>query len=167
MRSTSYHQTTNRRPRASILLIVNRLRTTLRGRARTPVLWLTLILVCKTTVADVVAVVSSKSAVVGLSKSQTEDIFLGRASRFPNGTDAIPLDQAESAVARDEFYAKVAGRSAAQMKAYWSKIIFTGRGQPPKQAASAAEVKKRVAARPTVIGYIDASLVDDTVRVVF
>jgi hypothetical protein len=52
------------------------------------------------------------------------------------------------------------------MKAYWAKIIFTGRGQPPQEVRSSAELKKRIAQDPAAIGYIDESLLDDSVRVV-
>jgi ABC-type phosphate transport system substrate-binding protein len=116
--------------------------------------------------ADVVAVVSAKSAVTTLSKSQVAGIFLGKATRFPNGVQAVPIDQADGSVARDEFYAKLAGKSAAQLRAYWSKIIFTGRGQPPPQVADSEEMKKRLMQNPAAIGYIESNRVDDTVRVV-
>ena len=52
------------------------------------------------------------------------------------------------------------------MKAYWAKIIFTGRGQPPRQVATSAEAKKLVAQNPNAIAYIDSAMVDDSVRVV-
>jgi ABC-type phosphate transport system substrate-binding protein len=116
--------------------------------------------------AEVVAVVSARSAVRTLSASQLTDIFLGRASTFPSGARAVPIDQPEGSAARDEFYAKVAGKSPAQIKAFWSKIIFTGRGQPPKEAANGTDVKKLVASNADAIGYIDSTLVDDSVRVV-
>jgi len=115
--------------------------------------------------ADVVVVVSAKSAVTTLSKSQAVDIFLGKVSRFPNGVQAVPIDQTDGSGIRDEFYAKVAGRSAAQIKAYWSKIIFTGRGQPPRTVPNSVEMKKRLVENPTAIGYIEDSMVDDSVRV--
>jgi ABC-type phosphate transport system substrate-binding protein len=116
--------------------------------------------------AQEVAVVSAKSSVTTLSKNQLADIFLGKTTRFPDGSQVVPIDQSEGTLARDEFYAWIAGKSAAQMKAYWSRIIFTGRGQPPKAAQSSGETKKLVAANPNSIGYIEAKLVDDTVRVV-
>jgi ABC-type phosphate transport system substrate-binding protein len=116
--------------------------------------------------ADEVAVVSAKSAVTTLSKSQVADIFLGKTTRFPDGRQAVPIDQSEGTLARDEFYAWITGKSAAQMKAYWSRIIFTGRGQPPKAVPSSTETKKLVAANPNTIGYIEPKLVDDTLRVV-
>jgi ABC-type phosphate transport system substrate-binding protein len=117
--------------------------------------------------ADVVAVVSSKSAVTTLSKNQVLDIFLGKTARFPDGSQAEPIDQSEGTIVRDEFYTKLAGKSAAQMKAYWSKIIFTGRGQPPKALPNSADVKKRLVENPTAIGYIDANMVDASLRVVY
>jgi len=115
---------------------------------------------------DVVAVVSAKSPVTSLTQSQVADIFLGKASRFPDGTQAIPIDQPEDTPVRDRFYTQVTGKSQAQVKAYWSKIIFTGRGQPPVQAANGVEVKKMIAQNPAAIGYIDSTLVDESVRVV-
>jgi ABC-type phosphate transport system substrate-binding protein len=117
--------------------------------------------------ADVVAVVSAKSPITTLTMSQVADIFFGKASRFPNGVQAFPVDQAEGSAVRDEFYGKVAGKTAAQIKAYWSKIIFTGRGQPPPSVSNSIEMKKRISDNPAAIGYIDRSLVDDSVRVVY
>jgi ABC-type phosphate transport system substrate-binding protein len=114
--------------------------------------------------ADVVAVVSAKSAVHTLTADQLADIFLGRVSHFPDGLIAVPIDLRDGSPERDRFYAKVTGKTPAQVRAYWSKIIFTGRGQPPKAVASELDVKKFVAANVGAIGYIDAALLDDSVR---
>jgi ABC-type phosphate transport system substrate-binding protein len=120
-----------------------------------------------TAVAEVVAVVSSKSTVTALSKNQVADIFLGRVSRFPDGEPVVPIDQAEGSAARDEFYARFADKSPAQLKAHWSKIIFTGRGQPPKEVSNSIDVKKAVVQNPNTIGYIEKNSVDGSVRVLF
>jgi ABC-type phosphate transport system substrate-binding protein len=135
-------------------------------RTERTLLALALLLGSTVTRADVVAVVSAKSPIAALSQSQVADIFLGRASYFPDGVQAVPIDQVEGSITRVEFYAKVIGKTPAQIKAYWSKIIFTGRGQPPPTVSSSAEVKKRLVENPAAIGYIDASMVDDSVRVV-
>jgi ABC-type phosphate transport system substrate-binding protein len=103
--------------------------------------------------------------VTTLSKNQVVDIFLGKTSRFPDGSPAVPIDQVEASAARDEFYASFVGKSPAQLKAYWSKIIFTGRGQPPKEVSSSAEVKKLIAGNPNAIGYIEQNMVDGSVKV--
>ncbi len=115
--------------------------------------------------ADVVAVVSSKSAITSLSNSQIADIFLGRTSRFPDGELAIPVDLAENSRVRDAFYDKLTGKSPAQVKTYWSKIIFTGRGRPPKTVADSAEMKKFMSTNPNAIGYLDEKSLDVSVRV--
>jgi ABC-type phosphate transport system substrate-binding protein len=115
--------------------------------------------------ADVVAVVSSTSAVTSLSKAQVADIFLGKVSRFPNGSPAIAIDHVEGSAERDEFYVTYAGKSPAQIKAHWAKIIFTGRGQPPKAVSSDGEIRKLTAANPQVISYMERSTVDSSVRV--
>jgi ABC-type phosphate transport system substrate-binding protein len=86
--------------------------------------------------ANVVTVVSAKSPITALSKTQIADIFLGKSNRFPDGAQATPIDQPEASSVREEFYDKVTGKSLAQLKAHWSKIIFTGRGRPPKTASS-------------------------------
>jgi hypothetical protein len=116
--------------------------------------------------ADVVAVVSSRSPITSLSKSDVMNIFLGKRTRFPDGSSAVPIDQSEGSAAREEFYSRYADMSAAQIKAFWSKIIFTGRGQPPKAVANGEEAKKLVAANLNAIAYIDETMVDSSVRVV-
>ena len=120
---------------------------------------------CSAAVSDVVAVVSAQSSVTILSQSEIVDIFLGNTRVLSNGDKVIPIDQAEGSLVRDEFYAKFAGKSAAQMKAHWSRIIFTGRGQPPKEAALDSEAKKRIVDNPNAIGYLDNRMVDSSVRV--
>jgi ABC-type phosphate transport system substrate-binding protein len=138
---------------------------TLNKRLVLHVFVIALSLVTNEAIADVVVVVSSKSPLTTLSKSQIADMFFGKAGRLSSGVQPVPIDQAEGSTARDEFYLKVADKSAAQMKAYWSKLIFTGRGQPPQVVRDSAEMKKRVLGNLAAIGYIDSNMLDDTVRV--
>ena len=79
--------------------------------------------------ADIVVVVSAQSEVSQLQRIDIENIFFGRNYSFPNGADATPLDLEEGSAERVEFYMKLAGRSPAQVKAFWAKLIFTGRGR--------------------------------------
>ena len=138
---------------------------TFRSFIKSGALALALTLLVKTVTADVVAVVSSTSTITSLSNAQVTDIFLGKVNRFPNGTPAVPIDQAEGSPARDEFYATFAGKSPAQVKSLWAKIIFTGRGQPPKAVSNSIEVRKLLAANPQAIGYIERSAVDGSVKI--
>jgi ABC-type phosphate transport system substrate-binding protein len=117
-------------------------------------------------IAEVVVIVSAKNSVTSLSKDQIVNIFLENRGRFPNGTPATPIDQTEGSAERNEFYELYANRSTAQIKSHWSKIIFTGRGLPPKQAASSADVIRRVAGNPNAIGYVERGLADDSVKII-
>ena len=116
--------------------------------------------------AEVVVIVSTKNPITALSAEQASDLFLGNASTFAGGSQAVPIDQVEGSPARDEFYAKAASKSPSQLKAYWSKVIFTGKGRPPKEVPDSAAVKKLVADNPNIIAYIDKSAVESSVKVV-
>jgi hypothetical protein len=50
--------------------------------------------------------------------------------------------------------------------ALWSRSIFTGRGQPPRAADTALELKKLLLANPHAIGYLDQSLLDSSLKAV-
>jgi hypothetical protein len=65
---------------------------------------------------------------------------------------------------RDDFYQKVAARTPALMKAYWAKMIFTGRGQPPRELPTSEAIRRQVANNPALIGYIDKSALDASVK---
>lgn len=114
----------------------------------------------------VVVIVSSASPVTEISRLLLTDLYTGRASRFPNGTAAVPIDQRPGSADRAEFSESFLGRSEAQIKAHWAKIIFTGRGRPPAEASDGESARRMVARDPRAIGYVDSRLVDTTVRVV-
>ena len=133
---------------------------------RTALATMALLLGAQAAQAEVAVVVSAKSPVGNLSADQVSQIFLGKSNNFPGGGQATPIDQAEGAATREEFYTKVTGKSAAQVKAYWSKLIFTGKGQPPKEVSGDGAVKKALAENPGAIGYIEKSSVDGSVKAV-
>ena len=110
--------------------------------------------------AEVVVIVSQKNPATRMFSEQASQFFLGKSNLF------TPVDLPESSTVRAEFYKKVADKDTAQVKALWSKLVFTGKATAPKEYASAAEVKKAVAADPKAIGYIEKSAVDDTVKVI-
>ena len=110
--------------------------------------------------AETVVIVSQKNPATRMFSEQASQFFLGKSNLF------TPIDQAEGSAIRADFYRKVADKDTAQVKALWSKLVFTGKATPPKEYSGNAEVKKAVAADPKAIGYIDKSAVDDTVKVI-
>lgn len=116
--------------------------------------------------SDLVVIVSAKSPVTTLRADQVAAIFLGQSARFPDGVEAMPLDQRIGSPVRDEFYVRVTSKTPALMKAHWSKLVFTGRGQPPGELPDSAAIRRRVADSPDAIGYIERSALDSSVRAV-
>lgn len=117
--------------------------------------------------AQVAVVVNPKSPLAAMTAEQVSGIFLGKSNTLPSGATALPTDLPDSAAARELFYTKVVGKSTAQVKAAWSRLVFSGKATPPKELGSSIEVKKFVAANPDAIGYIEKSAVDPSVKVVF
>lgn len=108
-----------------------------------------------------VVVVSAKSAAGAMSKEEVVAAFMGKIPGLE------PVDQAEGSSIREEFYAKGIGKSASQVKSYWAKLSFTGKGASPREFANSTEVKKALAGNLSAVGYIEKSAVDASVKIVF
>ena len=115
--------------------------------------------------AELVVIVNPKNPAATLTADQVSAMYLGTATTFPDGGALALADQPESAGIRGDFYQKATGRSSAQVKATWARITFTGKGTPPKELKSDADVKAFVAGDAKAIGYIDSSAVDASVKV--
>jgi ABC-type phosphate transport system substrate-binding protein len=122
---------------------------------------------CFNAPADVVVIVSAKSAVETLTRAQVADLFLGKSTSFPGGTSAVPLDQSVGAAQREEFHAKVTEKTGSQLKFYWAKQVFQSKGLPPKEIKGDDAVRRLVADNPNFIGYVDRKAVNSSVKVVF
>jgi ABC-type phosphate transport system substrate-binding protein len=110
--------------------------------------------------AEIVVIVNPKNQASRMFSEQAAQFFIGKSTLF------TPVEFNEGSAVRNEFYKKVLDKDSAQVKAIWSKLVFTGKGTAPKEYGSAAEVKKAVAGDVSAIGYLEKSQVDDTVKVI-
>lgn len=108
-----------------------------------------------------VAVIVNPAAAKTPSQSDVANIFLGKDKSMKG------IDQAGWTPAKEAFYAGVTSKNESQLKSYWSGLIFTGRGQPLPSVADDAAVVAKVAAEADAIGYVDASAVNGSVKVLF
>jgi ABC-type phosphate transport system substrate-binding protein len=113
-----------------------------------------------------VSVIVHPSNGSNFESSTIKRIFTGKEKSFSNGNKVIPISQGAGSPVTDEFNNKVLKKSSAQLKAYWSKLIFTGKGTPPKEVSNDAEVIKMISANPDTIGFISSDAVTDAVKVV-
>jgi len=84
--------------------------------------------------AEILIVTSNRSGPIELTQEQAEKLYLGRSTTLSDGSSASLVDLPNGSV-RDEFYLKLTGKNPAQIQAYWSRLVFTGRALPPGKPA--------------------------------
>lgn len=109
--------------------------------------------------ANIVVIVNPANS-TSVNADEIVRIYTGRSNAF----NAVNL--AESVPLRAKFDEKGVGRTSAQLKAHWSKLVFTGKGTPPAELPSEEAVLEFVAKNPQAIGYVSADKVTDAVKVV-
>jgi ABC-type phosphate transport system substrate-binding protein len=110
-----------------------------------------------------VAVIVHPSNADTISQNDVSDIFLGKTKSFPGGSSVVPIVLNDATV--DEFNTKLLGKSTSQLKSYWSKLVFTGKANPPK-SVTADEMLSLIKSNPNMIGFIDSTKVTADVKVV-
>ncbi|MCW8900533.1 MAG: phosphate ABC transporter substrate-binding protein [Gammaproteobacteria bacterium] len=103
---------------------------------------------------------------IGLSKDKLAQIYLGKIKNYSNGRTINAVDLPNDSDAHKKFYKSVVQKSDSAMNRYWSKLKFTGKGNPPKELGSDSEVVKWVANTEGAIGYIDGKYLNKSVKVV-
>ena len=88
-----------------------------------------------------------------LDKETLQRLYTGRS----NSGNAVPLNLSDQQSLRAQFDEKALGRSSSQVKAFWSKLVFTGKGTPPKEVNSESEMISLISATPNLIGYVSAN----------
>lgn len=100
-----------------------------------------------------------------ITKQQVRNIYLNRSSQMPDGQRAVPFELPAGNSIRDKFNELITERSDAWMQSFWSRQVLTGKGQPPTEMSSASGMKSVVSSTLGAIGYLDSTLVDDSVKV--
>jgi len=116
--------------------------------------------------AEKAIIVSKSNGNSSITPADVQKIYLAKINTFPDGKEVVPVSQDEKSDIYTAFLSAVIQKTPEQYKSYWAKMIFTGKGQPPKQVSGGdAAVVKLVAENPAIIGYVDAAAVNDSVKV--
>lgn len=108
--------------------------------------------------AEKIAVVGNDSVKDSLNLDDLKQAYLLNGIRSKSGIFIQPIDFDEESPLRDDFYRRLLGRNRAQMKSYWARIIFTGKGSPPPVVKSTKEARELLKSNdaPTIV-YIKES----------
>lgn len=105
-------------------------------------------------------------SVESLSRMQLSDLFLKRASTFPGGGRAVPVDLSEDNRAFDAFCQGVHGKPGSLIRAFWKKVAATGRDAPPAVRRSDEEMLAFVRTTRGAIGYVSGAASTNGVKVI-
>ncbi|HRO35053.1 hypothetical protein [Thauera sp.] len=115
------------------------------------------------TAAELVLIVNRDSGISSLSREQVSHLFLGRVKMLPSGARANVV---EVEPLRAGFYRRLLGREIAEINAYWARLQFSGRTQPPSRVSDSASAIARVAEDLQAIAFVDTVPDDARARVV-
>lgn len=115
--------------------------------------------------AGIAIIAHPGNPLAGITQEQLARIYLGKTREFPNGAPVTALDLREGSVTRNKFYKSVTDKDETALKSYWSKLLFTGKAQPPKEMSDDEAVKEWVSKNPDALGYVDGKVLDKSVKV--
>jgi len=115
--------------------------------------------------ADAVFIVNPQGADAGLSRDNLKAVLLGNKTKWEAG-GLIKLAVLTSGPLHDKVIQDNTQRSADQFDKYWKKLVFTGKGFMPMQAADEAALVDYVAKTPGALGYVSPGAVTDRVKVI-
>lgn len=116
--------------------------------------------------ADMVIVVNARAGVESLTRGEAINIFLGRYRQLPSGIPAYPIDQPGGSQEKARFYRLLVDKDIAEIGAYWTRLVFSGKTSPPRQARDAREVMSLLASHPGAVAYLDRGQLDARARIV-
>jgi ABC-type phosphate transport system substrate-binding protein len=102
----------------------------------------------------VLVIVNEANPVSTLTTREVSDLFLKKAGTFSDGTKAVPVDLGERSEVRGAFSRWVHRKTTSAIKAFWQQMIFSGRGVPPPEKSSTADVMAFVRGQRGGIGYV-------------
>jgi ABC-type phosphate transport system substrate-binding protein len=116
--------------------------------------------------SDNVVVIMHRDNPNNVDLAYINKVYSGALKAWPDGSPVFALDHSEDSELRALFSSHVLHRSVANMRAVWSQNIFTGKGMPPRVVSVDTEMKRLVATNRNALGYISASQLDPTVKVI-
>lgn len=137
-------------------------------RAALPTVILVLAL-SSTTAADEVGfkvIVNPKNPITNIDRDLLRNAFLKKEAVWHNGETIRPIDLSSKSTVRVRFTRVVLKKTAAQLKTYWSQQIFSGKGVPPPELPTPADVISYVMANPGAVGYVPADVDPRSARVI-
>jgi len=116
---------------------------------------------------DTILVIANKAVATNkLSRDELRPIFQTKKDTWPDGSPAKPFNLPDKNPLRQGFDAAVLGLDPDRVARYWIDRKIRGGERPPQTAPSSAVLVKVVSKTAGALGYVEASAVDASVKVV-
>ena len=115
---------------------------------------------------EMVVVVQKDSSVGALKQHQVANIFLSKTNRMADGSRVVTLELS-NAEYKEIFYKKIAGKTLSQINSYWTTLIFTGKGKPPKGIEKTQSLIDELADNLKAISYLPIDKTTEAMKVVY
>lgn len=116
---------------------------------------------------DLVLIANADSGIKQLTKREVINIYLGRYRRLDTGYTAEPIDLTSKTNTKAMFYRLLVGKNLAEINAYWSRLVFSGKTRPPQQVDNVEKVLEMVGNNKNTLGYINRAAINSQVIIVF
>lgn len=109
---------------------------------------------------------SKENKISSLTTDDLTRIFLGKKTLWESGTRIVPAMPEEESPAGEAFLSGTLKKSVSQFRTYWKRLLFSGGGTVPRVFRNGDQLLDFVARQPGGIAVVEASAVDDRVRVI-
>ena len=99
-------------------------------------------------------ITNTKNATKSLSKQDIQNIFLGKIHSFPNGNPVKPVNSSKGSSSRKIFMKEIMKKNERSWRSHWARLLFTGKGKPPKEYQNPQDIIDAVAQKKQAIGYV-------------
>ena len=114
--------------------------------------------------AEVMVVVSAKSEIASVDSKTLKKLYLGKTKKI-GGVAVNAINLLDTHPLKIEFDEKALKKNPGKMTAYWSNMIFTGKGAPLDQVETEEEMLNALRKDKLSIGYMSADTISEKVKV--
>ena len=112
-------------------------------------------------------IVHPESPLISLDKNIVSMLFSGKINPVFKDTEIIIIDQPVDTKIRKKFSKKVLKLNIFLVEDYWMNKIMMSNVLPPIEMEDDKQVKEYISSHIDAIGYIDDSVADESVKILF
>ncbi len=110
-------------------------------------------------------IVNDSVSVDTVKRDELKRIFLGKKVKW-NSNQSIKVAVLKKGDMHENFLRTYIRKTSAQFNYYWKKLLFTGKGLPPKSFTSENEIIQYVSSTVGAIGYASSGIQKDGIKVI-